>query len=63
MAKQEKFEVEVNLNFIERVTARSKKEAIKKIEQKYIHGRGRLPREYISVREYKSFYDFTQVED
>ena len=59
--KQEEFEVAVNLNFTEMVKAKSLDEAIKKLENKYIHGKGRLPREYIHIEEYESY--FCQVED
>lgn len=57
----EEFEIAVNLNFVEVVKARTKEEAIKKMENKYVHGKGRLPREYIAVCEYEPY--FCQVED
>lgn len=59
--KIEEFEIAVNLNFVEVVKARTKEEAIKKMENKYVHGKGRLPREYIDVCEYEPY--FCQVED
>ena len=59
--KQKEYEVAVHLNFTEMVKANNLKEAIKKLEDKYIHGKGRLPREYITVEGYESY--FCQVED
>ncbi len=63
MARQEleEFEVAVNLNFTEFVKARTIEEAIKKLEDKYIHGKGRLPRDYIHIEEYEC--DWCQIED
>ena len=57
----QEFEVLVSLNFTEFVKARTVEEAIEKLEDKYIHGKGRLPREYIEVEEYTC--DHYQVED
>jgi hypothetical protein len=57
----QEFEVLVSLNFTEFVKARTVEEAIKKLEDKYIQGKGRLPREYIEVEEYAC--DHYQVED
>lgn len=59
--KQEEYVLEVSLGFTERVKASSIDAAIKKLEDKYIHGKGRLPREWIAVEEYK--LDWYQVED
>jgi hypothetical protein len=57
----QEFEVLVSLNFTEFVKARTVEEAIEKLEDKYIYGKGRLPREYIEVEEYTC--DHYQVED
>ena len=57
----QEFEVLVSLNFTEKVKAYTIEEAIKKLEDKYIYGRGRLPREYIEVEEYTC--DHYQIED
>ncbi len=57
----EEFEALVSLNFTEKVKARTMEEAIKKLEDKYIHGKGRLPRDYIEVEEYES--GWCQIED
>lgn len=60
----QEFEVLVSLNFTEFVKARTTEEAVKKLEDKYIHGRGRLPREYIEVEACEESKDsFAQVED
>lgn len=58
---QNEYEISVHLGFIETVKAKNLNEAIKKLEDKYIHGKGRLPREYIHVEEYESYW--CQVED
>jgi hypothetical protein len=66
MARQEleEFEVEVSLNFTEFVKARTVNEAVKKLEDKYIHGKGRLPRDYIDITVPDSDnYYWCQVED
>ena len=60
MDKQREFEIAVNLNFTEFVKAKTVDEAIKKLEDKYINGKGRLPREYIEIEKYDSF---SQIED
>ena len=57
----QEFAIEVELNFIEMVKARTKEEAVKKLEDRYIRDREELPREYISIREYNC--DCAQVED
>lgn len=57
----QEFEVLVSLNFTEFVKARTIEEALKKLEDKYIRGKGRLPREYIEVEEYTC--DHYQIED
>ena len=57
----QEFEVLVSLNFTEKVKAHTIEEAVKKLEDKYIRGKGRLPREYIEVEEYTC--DHYQVED
>ena len=59
--KQEEYTLEVSLGFTERVKAYSLAAAIKKLEDKYIRGKGRLPREWIYIDEHKS--DWYQVED
>ena len=57
----QEFELLVSLNFTEKVKAHTIEEATKKLEDKYIRGKGRLPREYIEVEEYTC--DHYQVED
>lgn len=59
--RRKNFEIEVNLNFTEYVKADSVEEAIKKLENKYIHGNNELPREFIKINEYKDY--FCQVGD
>lgn len=54
--KQKEFEIEVSLCFTELVKANSVEEAIKKLEYKYIHGKGRLPREFIEIDEYNPYF-------
>lgn len=61
MDKQKEFEIEVSLCFSEWVKANSVEEAIKKLEDKYIHGNGELPREFIKINEYEDY--FCQVGD
>ena len=60
--KKKEFEIEVSLCFTELVKANSVEEAIKKLEDKYIHGNGELPREFIEIDEYNEDY-FCQVGD
>ena len=59
--KQKEFYLAANLNFIDRVEANSLDEAIEKLIDKYIYGKGQLPREYIRFEEYKGF--ICQMED
>ena len=59
--KQEEYVLEVSLGFTEKVKASSLTEAIKKLEDKYIRGKGRLPREWIYIDEHK--LEWYQVED
>lgn len=59
--KQKEFEIIVSLCFKEPVKANSVEEAIKKLEDKYIHGKGRLPREFIEIDEYEDY--FCQIGD
>lgn len=59
--KQKEFEIEVRLCFTEMVRANSVEEAIKKLEDKYIHGKGELPRAFIKIDEYEDY--FCQVGD
>ena len=58
---QNEYEVSVSLSFRETVKANSAGEAILKMESKYIHGKGRLPREWIEVDIDNNW--FCQVED
>lgn len=58
---QKEFEIEVRLCFTEMVKANSVEEAIKKLEDKYIHGKSELPRVFIKINEYEDY--FCQVED
>lgn len=59
--KQKEYNISVSLNFTETVKANSAGEAILKLESKYIHGKGRLPREWIEVDIDNNW--FCQVED
>ena len=61
--KLEEFEVAVSLNFTEFIKARTVEEAIKKLEDKYIRGKGRLPREYIDITVPDSDNYWCQIED
>ena len=56
----EEFELEINLTFHETVRAHNIEEAIKKMEDKYVDGHGRLPRNLIEV--YEHSWGFCQVD-